>query len=525
MSNKNIFTDIHCHSLIRGFNSGEDIWIVNSIDDKNDERLKTIFRLPQAGFSSLAKGRTRLIFLSLYPVEQGFLTNLVDSVFNPDTFLGSLADALISTIIKDSEMVRFEAAKYVLNLSKQRFEEISNPNHDYFTKDIQQEYEFLSSKASVKRKVLVNGVEKDFQIKIMKDFNDVKHTLGIDDDFNYTSTADNTIGIVLTIEGGHALGCGQQSTLSLTDDQLIPILKNNIARLKQWGGGDHCPFFITITHHFWNQLCGHAMSMAKIMHTIFDQNTGMNQGITPAGQFAVKELLSNENGQRRILIDIKHMSKEGRTWYFNFVAEHNRNNPNDIIPLIASHVGFNGIQQLDITKTFSDHKLGDDWYSQSEIFNNWDINLSDEELKLIYSTGGIIGLIMDQRILSGQKMIDSVTRIAKADPINDPAEYANWILFQSIWAEPVVQHIIHLVKLLGDGAWDMITLGSDFDGLINPLDAFAYSDDFPSLRAILIEKLKLRAEVDEVLANKDFSELVDKMFYKNSLKFLQKNYK
>ena len=67
----------------------------------------------------------------------------------------------------------------------------------------------------------------------------------------------------------------------------------------------------------------------------------------------------------------------------------------------------------------------------------------------------------------------------------------------------------------------MITIGSDYDGIINPLDAYCYAEDLETLRNILIQKLELQISWNPLLKDKNAAEVIDAIMFKNAVKFLK----
>jgi hypothetical protein len=67
---------------------------------------------------------------------------------------------------------------------------------------------------------------------------------------------------------------------------------------------DNAPWFVTFSHHFYNELCGHARSLRSIIGKITDQEDRINSDFTPLGLEVLDILLDKSDG-RRILIDIK----------------------------------------------------------------------------------------------------------------------------------------------------------------------------------------------------------------------------
>lgn len=73
-------------------------------------------------------------------------------------------------------------------------------------------------------------------------------------------------------------------------------------------------------------------------------------------------------------------------------------------------------------------------------------------------------------------------------------------------------------------AWQRVSIGSDFDGMINALDAYCHAEDFQRLRCVMIEKLRLRQAFEPILRGQNLEALVDGLLYKNALRFLEKNF-
>ena len=536
----NIITDLHCHPSLNPFNSSGDIWKYDPPRERQrDNLINTLItsNFSQTDFTSQAKGDVRLVLLSLYPIEHGFLTNLLSNpLFKNKATAARFADTVMRGLIMDV-LSRFGLgsaehflSKAIFNMKGKRFKEMTAPDRDYFN-DLMGEYEFLISKLPETK--VING--KTYQIKIVRNYADLKDTLKIDDNYNVQVGDTNYLCIVLTIEGAHAFGCGipkvnidndinKLNNLSDPDTKkLLAKLETNIKKVKNLENGAYCPFFVTLSHHFWNQLCGHSMSLAGIMHSVFNQKDGMSTGLTAVGEKVVEMLLSKKNG-KRILIDIKHMSVEGRQQYYQILDLLNED-----IPIIASHMGVNAHSTMDQSRNMLDHFVMDESYNETGWYNNWDINLSDEEILRIHKSNGLIGLNMDQRILSGKKMIDTLNRIS-----GGIKEKTRSVIYRSIWAEPILANLLYIVRTIAranpdekDAVWQYVGIGSDFDGMINALDAYCHFEDLKVLKGILCEKLKLRAQHDMLLKGKtvkDLEEIIDGFMYKNALIFLERNF-
>jgi microsomal dipeptidase-like Zn-dependent dipeptidase len=492
------FSDLHCHTPLFSYNRlYPDTWF---------EWYFPIFPA-QGDFCQLARGKVRVVMASLYPIEQGFLK------VRP-FHLGSdnITDFLIKTIV---------------DFPKQRADEIQSPDHEYFD-DLLKELNFMQASAlPVTHKVFVNPFQrKEFRYRIVSDFNDLKNLLNLSDDFSPGPACEDTIAVVLTIEGAHSLGVGQKNTAKIEPVDLIPKLRENILELKKLGPpgeeGAWCPFFISLDHHFWNQLGGHAVSLWKVIRKVLDQRKGINEGITEAGKFVVETLLDNQNG-RRILIDVAHMSINVRKWYFDYIQQRG-----DHIPVIVSHTGVNGYRTMEEAEFHADadhvHDLADERYENSEKHNPWDVFVSDEEIMIIHNSGGIMGLNLDERIGMGKKRLDETKKLARFKPAKVARE---------IWIKPLVDEILYIARHIMDetgqseGIWDNISMGSDFNGMITPLKPFNKADKFPDLQENLFKELINRRNSDAVLTGKsepDIQEITDKIMWKNNLRFLEKHF-
>ncbi len=532
------YVDIHCHSTLVPYNktkpedrdrddeekskkAPENFWLHQSLDsDEQRKKGASGVTYTQSDFIYLRDGHVRVIFASLYPIEQGFLS---------------------ARVIGKSWITDMIANKWVVGFPSERINEIQSEDHDYFD-DLKKEYEFL-----------VRGINSEKQDEMPN------IVIAKDGDFNnneMVNNQDNDIMVVLTIEGGHSLGCGQRNTRlkkrfdELSDgkkddaemntvSELLARLEKNIKALKQWGNEDHCPLFITLSHHFWNQLAGHSISISGFgKRFVLNQKKGRNEGMTEIGKKIVDLLLSKENG-KRILIDTKHISIEAKKWYYPYIEGYNIENPDDKIPIISSHSAVNGYKTMeDSTENNDKNRQADRKYKRdSNIFNNWDINLSDEEIRIIGRSGGLIGINFDQRILSGKKMIDEIEKKMKDI---DSKKYKDKKELRTIWAEPILHNILHIAKVLEDGGyekWDHVAIGSDFDGMINPLDEFCVAEDFCSLEKTLKKTMKLLRDKKDIplLEDKNFQllnnmkdekidEIVDNFMYKNAIKFLKKHF-
>ncbi len=449
--------------------------------------------------------RTRGLIISLYPPEVNLfdLRDFLESLINKDKqiALGSCMSGFDISIIK----------KYFDN--KERDSSI-----DYFNKLCSQ-YDYIQKQKK--------DTSLEFDFSLVSDFQEYKDII---------DQSTHTIAGIVSVEGMHSLVRYNSysdltnipvSSVSNTDSSAyIDFLKQyeeNISKIKKWNEGKHCPLFITITHHFWNLLCGHARSYEGAMRTFaVNQNYGINEGITLLGKEALKLLFSRANG-RRILPDIKHMSSRSRRDLYRLLGEEYLSK-NDNIPVICSHAAVNGLQNLsDGQRTDNINKI------EGYYFNTWSINLYDEDIRFIHKSGGLIGIILFPERLAG-----SVARQRFIDFQDDPDKKRDEAI------KLLMAHIFHVVRVCNSkDAWDLITIGSDFDGMISSFSEYQELSDFPNLSIHIFQFLYslptdracgktdhyssfTKKEFKRLMFDYTPEEIVNKIMYKNLELFLEK---
>lgn len=192
--------------------------------------------------------------------------------------------------------------------------------NNYF-KDLEMEYDFYRQ---LDGKV-IKLPEGKFRYKLVKSYDEIE-IVKTEKEKNMT-----TICVVLSIEGMHVLNQSIDKAPKEVD------FMANLQKIKNW---DNPPFFVSIAHHFWNHLCGHAESFTKLVKKKVDQKEGLDTGFTALGKKVVKELLSSKNG-KRVLIDLKHMSVASRKDFYKLIDSKPAYKN---IPMIVSHGAANGLQ-------------------------------------------------------------------------------------------------------------------------------------------------------------------------------------
>ena len=144
-----------------------------------------------------------MLFLTLYPIEQGYMTC---GIFGLGT--GDISDRL---------------ASIGLRFPKERADEIQDYDHSYF-KDLLGEYDLLKDSPESKMvRLKIFERKKKFHFKVVRNFDQLKNVLRLDGDYN--PAKDNIIAVIPTIEGAHSLGTGQFNTHTLNYRSLRKSLK------------------------------------------------------------------------------------------------------------------------------------------------------------------------------------------------------------------------------------------------------------------------------------------------------------
>jgi len=284
-------------------------------------------------------------------------------------------------------------------------------------------------------------------------------------------------------------------------------------------------FFITFAHHFNNRLCGHAHSIPDKGKLLLDQSKNLNKGFNENGRRIARELLGlDRNLDRnpklgyRILLDVKHMSATSRKEYYEEIVLPCLMN-GDPIPVIASHCGYSGIEKLEDHIRNYDQEVDDYSDSRTQKFNAWNINICDEDIEVILKSGGVFGLSFDQRILG----------ITKKD------KETNRNGIQLLWEnmKGIVSGVYSNENLTDDQKsqiWKSMTIGTDFEGLIDPTDFYPTALEFEIFANNLVFEIDQERQKSESLflahlkSREDCEKLVDDFCFTNAENFVLRNF-
>ncbi len=330
---------------------------------------------------------------------------------------------------------------------------------------------------------------------------------------------------------------------------------------------------VNLTHLQQSNLCNHAFAMqiANITHFIPLEN-----GLTDDGRKVVQALFT-----RGISVDLKHMSYKSRLDFRTDFDNGEYANPQ---PPLCSHVGFTGIpfsdwagyiqNPSDVSDSIYIELVkplpNDSSYFDPGIpaFNLSTINLFDEEIVWVVNKGGMIGLSMDRRIVgyvskyddnpTGNKLENSLYvdkeyiskkewnsfglnraklgNLINADncvtqDIEDNTLAASKSALNDYFSDHTLLHLKHYFQVCHDAgipiiqAQKCITIGSDFDGLINPfinVDVVESMQDLKqyvhtNLPYLLDSSVHSKVWKDEL----DINEFIEDLFYNNGYNYIK----
>ena len=318
--------------------------------------------------------------------------------------------------------------------------------------------------------------------------------------------------ILLTIEGGHSL---QGKNCPSTPQGKKQLLKN-LTTIKDW---EHPVFFLTLAHFQYNHLCGQswAVPIPGIARglTTFDrlEVNDKTKSIQNLGKEVIKQcLVPSGKYNRKILIDVKHMHIVSRYEYYKLLEQPDGSYKS---PIIASHIAPSGLTNKDSAEKVNPKN---NIHRKYDRFNPWPINLCDEELKIIANSNGIVGLSLDQRILgAGNK---SFSKALKKQAKEKSTRSKQRLFYNLLFLE----NLFHLAKTMG--SWNHICIGTDFDGMIDPIDTCPTAEHMHSFTDMLLKHIESNpADHNQFLFGEpNFTAILTKVFETNLNNFVQRNF-
>lgn len=459
-----------------------------SLFDKIKNYVVTLTNFIQADGESLLRGRVAVTCLSLYPQEKGFFANKLGT--------GALSDALSAL-----------ATEY----GKQRIDHIQKMKS--YWEDLKMETAFLLQMENKP----VNVAGKKASYIIARSFDDIAALMRTEE------LGQTVLAFIPTIEGSHVFDQMMDSNTPPSKypkgvpDEFMDTLLSRVYELRTGSNGLIPPAFLTLAHHFWNGLCGHSKSLGNMVKCVVDQQNGMEEGITIAGKEVIRALLREEHDQnmhlvRKVPIDVKHMNRRSRLEYFEMLDDEFKEQG---IPVLASHAAVTGLPAPGLPPVTPAAKEG--------LFMSDPINIYDDEILKIEETGGLIGLQLDERRIGSQQAL----REARGNIRRRDILYS-WS--KLVWNQ--IRHIAEVLDMHGRYAWGIQAMGTDFDGIIDPINGYWTAESMDDLDDYLLKhaynylketkySCPLIMEQNRLISPE---EVVERVMTSNALNFLAKYY-
>lgn len=168
-------------------------------------------------------------------------------------------------------------------------------------------------------------------------------------------------------------------------------------------------------------------------------------------------------------------------------------------------------------------------YDAGNYLHEHSINLCAEDILMISETSGLIGIQLDERRIAGNTAVDIVKKNKKLGSEDLRKQYAK-ILFANLF---------EIVKTVNSKkGWDLLSIGSDYDGFIHHLDFYPTTAEMPILKNDLLvfllqpEDISPTAfnysmplqEIQRLMFGISAEEIIQKVFAANAMLFLEKNF-
>lgn len=489
------YADIHVHSAFKPFNSRHtgDYNMWDKIDHDCEGELSSMFvngskdvpKTSQCHLEGMARGNVRLGFLSLTPLEK----SSIDVNFFNEKKKGIGTMACVSGIMLDRIIDKNETIDYYADFVENIFFVERDAEKPHYIDGVPYTFEIVRTAGQLER--------------IMRD--------------------PQKMAIILNIEGGHTLGHSLEpsdisGTLAYENYYLANV--DRIKGAKPLTDGslrvlEYPILSMNINHFFWNGLSGHAKTFTAAQNMIFGQNKGLDMGMTPLGEKVVKRMLDRTQG-RRVLVDIKHMSVEARKWYYDYLQTLRKKG--DTVAVVSSHSTVAGLswEDKEFQKKDNAAKL------KNAYLHTWTISLCDEDVQEIHKSKGVLGIMLDKN-----KLVGDLGKKAYDETIPGSVQRRK-VAVKILW-----MNIFACIRAVNErSAWDIITIGSDFDGMISPFEFYPRSNEMPDMAADMLDFLKnpsdifnlfTKSEVERLMFGYTPEEIMRKVFFDNAYQFALRN--
>ncbi|MEZ5038794.1 MAG: hypothetical protein R2828_02850 [Saprospiraceae bacterium] len=551
---KNPICDLHIHAGLKAFAAhGHPEFNQRSIWEKFPERSKELQQLnpalkaaiadvgkaSQGHLDGCAQANVRALFLAIYPIEQQMFDMQPQKPFK----------TLFSLVLKGKQPTYLGSS--ISGIPPEKIEGILDRMRN--GKDVGVDYfqQFLQERAYLLDQTRIPSPTTKQSFKIANNYAAFKQQL----------SDGKTLSIIQTVEGGHAFGhylfnsTFKKPFEALTKEEKTTLEQSfhqNILRVKREVDGIAAPFFVTFCHHYNNQLAGHARSFSGKsnllnglswpnlpgMRHLLDQVPNMREGFTPLGRAVIRLMLDRRQG-KRMLIDSKHMSIASRQEFYQLIRQM-REQDNDSVPIVHSHGAISGLNTLEEAS----HVTENEQLDKGQFFSRWRINLTNEDIVETFDSDGIIGIVLHEGRMPGQAFAKEAKALKKKIKKAKEASLKTALTQQlkDLYLKLIWSNIFHIIKVIKDqrneNGWKLLGFGSDFDGLINPLDSYAEAATFAQLgpdmisyfnagKEILwvdhgITKAIPPAELQSLLFGKSIERRMEEVLFENTDHFLSK---
>jgi len=202
------YVDIHCHPSLKPYsksfkynppkqnilNAGRknSIWHYSPPNflERFLNRMITLTKFTQTDMTALAKAKTRVVIISLYPFEKHFLTKRLLGIKGITDMLVNLA----------------------ASVSQSRIDYVRT--HDDYFQDLMDEYEFYKQLHNMAQ--IINGVT--YTYRLVQTYDEIEQNLQKDTDTR------KIINIITSVEGGHSFNTGLDIAKNTADS--VEVIAN-----------------------------------------------------------------------------------------------------------------------------------------------------------------------------------------------------------------------------------------------------------------------------------------------------------
>jgi microsomal dipeptidase-like Zn-dependent dipeptidase len=509
----NTFFDLHTHTSLKtmlgGTNSENRKSCWHIVKSKVPDLLTEGILGSQSSLKQMKKGNVKIAITALYSLEKAFA---------------------------DNWLLKKYVTKIENDLSKEYLESIS--------KNKLSPYQNLKDELAHIQKAIS---EKMNDVQLLSNLNEINH---------------NKINLILATEGLH---CFQNSYDVSNEKQTIEDIKTNFIELIK----QNRILYTGLTHLTRGVICTHTYAMKLLKGEEYIPQGG---GLAQAAKDIIDICYSGTGfNEKKTFIDIKHMGIVSRMQFYEYRTQKGYTG----IPIVASHIAvtgrsYNNIKiksckpsnvhantvEIEHHKSFSNISYFMPKSNSFNIdFNPWSLNLYDEEIEQIIETGGILGLILDKRVLghtisASDKPIEGEEYFSTEsfnyltshnhfnlsnieDEIKDSITI-DILKTANIGLAHLFANMMHIVKTFYNKysetemkykAWDHICIGSDSDGLISTINGYKDASDFDVISGELyyIFESARKGELKKYFSTLNSDILISKIFYSNGVKFIEKH--